>query len=475
MLRNIILFLFILPIVSSLNDDDVNQSTPLINENFINIYKYHYQLAMEGNVLDERMISHFNKCKYVNIDENVQYYGDASYLSPNQIDIYSEIGSLSNYIPQKLTESFFDIPLDNLNEFLQTTEYSKYPTFKDFIEGFKKNTHYDEEFHKVIINHIELGNTNLLKWTKTVVERIKEIPNYYDKWKFILITPTVQDIIPKYNKIYKFNNNTTKTKILHNNLVPTLYETLSYIKRTLPIKTFIVILKNEDMGIWRMYKDFYKYCQFATKDWFLNEDMTKNCSNCDNNYNKWTWQVFQRNITKYFNTKYFNVNIINLLDNFVPLIIKTNQTKGEWADLSFISIDCKHLSDIGISIFHTAIWNWLISPRQTKYESRSFFKPTVQVLRCPLPSCPFMVTDNNFNFCKYNGLPNSSKFKSILFHDYFGEEAMILILIISAIILYTLIWRFISNLMKKEKEYRNNLKNKWNQLSLTERGTLLNL
>ncbi|CEF66873.1 Hypothetical protein SRAE_2000153900 [Strongyloides ratti] len=471
MLKNIVLFLSLLLIVFSLDDNITNHDIPLINENFINIYKYHYQMAVEDNVLDKRMISHFNKCEYDNNNKNLQYYSDTSYLSPGQINIYTEIGSLSNFIPQKLTESFFDIPLDNLNEFLQTTEDSKYPTFKDFIDGFKKGTNNDDEFHKVIINHIELSEINLLEWAKRVTERIKEIPNYNQKWKFILITPTIQDIIPKYGKIYK---NTNNTNYLYNNIVPTLYETLNYIKNTLPIKTFIVILKNEDMSIWKTYKESYKYCQFATKTWFKKKDIINNCLNC-NNYNEWTWQILQRNITRYFNTKYFNVNIINLLDNFIPLIIKTNKTKGEWIDLSFISIDCKHLSDIGISTLHTAIWNWLISPRQTKYETRSYFKPTVQMLKCPLPSCPFMATNNNFNYCDYNDYQYSTKFKNLLLHEPFGEEAMILILIISAIILYTLIWRFIGSLMKRQEEYSNNMKNKWNQIPLIEEGTLLNL
>uniref|UniRef100_A0A0K0EZG8 Plasmodium vivax Vir protein n=1 Tax=Strongyloides venezuelensis TaxID=75913 RepID=A0A0K0EZG8_STRVS len=470
------LFIFSLILVIYSLTNDTNYDIPLINENFINIYKYHYELAEESNALDKRMISHFNECENGYNDEIFQYYRDVSYLSPGQIQIYSEIGSLSTYIPQKLTESFFDIPLDNLNEFLQTTEDSNYPTLKDFFEGFKKYTLYDDEFHKVIINHVELGNSDLLEWTKRVVERIKGIPGHAYKWKFILITPTIDDIIPKYYKIQKTNNITIRKKTIYNNIVPTLYDTLYYIKSKLPTKTFVVVLRNENMSIWKAYRDSYKYCQFSTKDWFEEDEKIRSCINCnDSSFNQKTWEMLQKNITRYFNNKFFNINIINLLDNFVPLTIKTNKTKGEWIDLSLLSIDCKHLSDIGISTLHTAIWNWITSPTSSKYESRSYFKPIVHMLKCPLPSCPFMSTENNYNFCEYNGIQYPPKIRSYLLNESFGEEIMIFLLVSSALSLYLMIWKFVGKLIRKEEEYIESLRNKGLQLPIIDEKDLLNI
>uniref|UniRef100_A0A0N5A5E4 SGNH domain-containing protein n=1 Tax=Parastrongyloides trichosuri TaxID=131310 RepID=A0A0N5A5E4_PARTI len=401
----------------------------LLGCHLIHVSQHHHTLAEEGNEIDERLLIQLSNCK--NSSQRKKTFDDSSFLSPTQIEIYSELGSLTTFIPDKLIESFYDIPLNDLNEFTQTTLQSTYPTMKDFFG----KVNYKNNIDNVIINSIEINQCNLIEWGKRIVERMKKINNFHDKWKFILITPTIEDI-----KIDKNGNNS--------NIVPTLYETLHFIKRELPKRTYIVVLKNEKMNLWKEYRKSFNYCQSTTDTWFNNNDKFNNNTNnvkCDLE----TWEYLQMNITRYFNNKFFNINIINLLENFIPISVFTNE-KTLKTDLSILSIDCKHLSARGISILHTTLWNYLISPSINNYESKSYFKPILQELKCPVPSCPFLYTTDNIIYCD-NDYFNENYFLTHLnFVTEIGQEAIIVILLVTAIILYSLIWGFLVKVLHKK-------------------------
>ncbi|VDD90716.1 unnamed protein product [Enterobius vermicularis] len=97
--------------------------------------------------------------------------------------------------------------------------------------------------------------------------------------------------------------------------------------------------------------------------------------------------------------------ITNSLYSFLLVLFRFSSHHNFRTDLTAIGYDCYHFSSKGLSMFHTAIWNLILT--QDSLRSHQF-RPHYQPPRCADPLCPFIRTKNNSALCNWN-FPKTSR------------------------------------------------------------------
>uniref|UniRef100_A0A0N5AZP0 SGNH domain-containing protein n=1 Tax=Syphacia muris TaxID=451379 RepID=A0A0N5AZP0_9BILA len=279
-------------------------------------------------------------------------------IAIGDIAYYTELGDLSYYCEHNFTKLYqgdieecnhpgYDLPISSLDKYLRI---------------FNSN-----------ITIIPVPpSSNLTRQAQDFAEELQKRKDAKLKWKLVVIMLGHKD------------------HVLGSQLEigPTIMEAVQRLYSY--ERTFIVVARIADATMWNNARHAHKACQML-----LSESKNNNILNEQESL-IWT-QIASHLQSK--QRKLFGVEILSL-NATLDLIQSTSTT-----DLTAIGYDCYHLSAKGLSMFHTTIWNLILT--QDNLRSNQF-RPRYQPPRCADPVCPFIRTRNNSALCNWN-FPKTSR------------------------------------------------------------------
>ncbi|MFH4976320.1 hypothetical protein AB6A40_003029 [Gnathostoma spinigerum] len=277
-------------------------------------------------------------------------------VPPAKIDVYAEFGHLSKFCDHRTDEL--------LNETLAPCSSGgydlKYPSLDKFFKIFNPNL--------TVISSPEMDNSTLTDQMKHTANKLRRMTGYKERWKALFIFASIED-----GEISESGQSAVE-----------ILEALEEIYLLLPERTLIFVVRCSDTKIWRSAALAHPACESILSYRRLRTDI-----NSDS-----VWDQVETISSSYFQSDLFSVQVLPLLEG----ASLRNLSDGS-VDLSAFGYDCTHFSARGLSLFHLAIWNSLLS-RMSSRQSR--YLPVYSPPICPDPACPFVRTQNNSVLCLWS-------------------------------------------------------------------------
>ena len=286
---------------------------------------------------------------------------EVDYLRLSDIAIYADIGHLSTYC----THERASLEKGDLDTCRHSSHSSPHTTLDKLIGVFAPN---------LTVVHVEQHTEEHFEdQAVRLAQRISEVPRAHELWKIIFILPNIQDGEAK---------EASQTAV-------TVMEAIKSIEEKLPTKTLVVVVRSSGKGIWKDASHAHSACSTMLERW---SEYVRNNRND-------TWEQIESIVSNNFHRPDFTVEFLPLLDR-AALVQLPNST-----DLSSLGYDCTHWSARGLTTFHEAIWNALLTK---SHERSGEFRPKAHQLLCPDPHCPFVRTANNSARCWWNAVEPST-------------------------------------------------------------------
>lgn len=353
-MRTVIAILFL---VECFHCDERQRITEMIktdsqfNDDFIDLIQLQDRQWYEqkGDTSLRELTNILNKCgppEGVSADH-------ADNLRPSDIFFYAEIGYLSRFCKHNITEL--------KNGILDPCDYpastQSLPSIDKFLRIFNPEI-------KVIVSP---ADKRLTAQGSFIVKEIKKHDSWNDKWKLIAIMPGLQD----------------GEAVDRRQVAIEVLAVITELNITLGERTMIVVVRNSGASIWADSANTHKACRKML-------DRYKDMANINSDM---VWNQVEKITKANFRRELFSVQMLPLL-NEASLV---NLTEGIM-DLSIMGYDCAHFSAKGLSMFHIAVWNSLLT--QTSERTHKY-RPIVTNPQCTDPQCPFIRTHNNSALCMW--------------------------------------------------------------------------
>ncbi|VDM39350.1 unnamed protein product [Toxocara canis] len=282
----------------------------------------------------------------------------ADNIRPNDIEVYAEMGHLSRYCNRNSTQ----LLEGELDPCIQPGYAMELPSLDKFLRIFNSNL-------TVVESTME---SKLSIQREFLVKKFSETDEWNNKWKLIVIMPSLQD---------------GEANELEQPAVEVL-ETIEELHNVIPNRTLIVVVRTSGTGLWEDASHTHQACRNMLEPFKL--------------YSKFNspsvWDQVETICESNFQNELFSVQILPLLKD-AALINLPDDTM----DLSVLGYDCAHFSERGLSLFHINIWNSILTRESERTHS---FRPVFTAPQCAGPQCPFFRTHNNSALCLWNPKPS---------------------------------------------------------------------
>ncbi|KAL3091005.1 hypothetical protein niasHT_023605 [Heterodera trifolii] len=385
----------------------------------------------------------------------------ASTLAPQRVEIYAEIGHLTQFCGHEkhLMAKRTTIDIQQMAEEFRNkcsvrspspSSLSSSPSVSSNFVGSSLSL---AQFFTVMGARVETvvisaddnasksaggANANrkhLQEWTRQMVDKVRRtVRAHSERWKLVLIAPGLHDI--PYGQ---------SSAVLAQDVL----QSVQLIRHGLPRRTFLLVLRQSNLTFWRSVAKAAAFCSKMLSLWeFGKADDDERA-----------WDLLEARLrTVYGDDEEFHVQIVDLMEHARPVI-----SAGNYADLSPLASDCVHLSPRGLSLLHLQLWNWLVQPRLRHSQP---FVPLLRPPLCPRPHCPFLATPRNIISCprvppdRANQIAfSSSPLRRLLRSVQLSTAGKVLLLILFALLPLLLIIVLLYQFVAKANNNINNNNN----------------
>ncbi|VDM96639.1 unnamed protein product [Thelazia callipaeda] len=320
-------------------------------------------------------------------------------VRPADIQLYAELGQLTRYCE----DSILKLITGELDSCQHASYTSPWPSIVKLLMNFNRNMTVIESSH----------DKQLENQTEYLVQKFIKHKNWRNKWKMIVIMPSMEDGEPKEPE-------QSAVKVMKS--IKRLYEVVPY-------RTVLIVVRSSSLQLWRDASNAHRACQTLLQPWKLYEKLNPVS----------VWDQIEKICDLYFQNSHFTVQILPLLKNSSLAYL----TGTKEIDLSLLGHDCVHFSPHGLSLLHVATWNALFTKSPDRSQNFDFSQSKPQ---CADPICPFIRTSKNSAFCVWNPSKMSGE-------SHRSEQLIAISVLLVATILFVVIISAIFYLRKRYHKF----------------------
>ncbi|VDN24843.1 unnamed protein product [Gongylonema pulchrum] len=210
----------------------------------------------------------------------------ADYVRPADIQFYAELGQLARYCD----DSILELIKGRLDSCQHASYTNSLPSIDKFLLRFNRN-----------VTIIESSNeTKLLMQTNHLVETFIKHKSWRNKWKLIVIMPSMEDGEPREPE----------------QAAVEVMRSIKHLYEALPHRTVLVVVRSSSLQIWQDASNAHRACATLLEPWKLYEKFNSVS----------VWDQVEKICEMHFQSSLFTVQILPLMsDASLPFISGSSQ------------------------------------------------------------------------------------------------------------------------------------------------------